>query len=113
MTGRDSRRSIERIKAFLRRHWRSFRAAPPGERFQRRYRRQAGRRGVLGKLLMVAAGFALAVAGLAMLVLPGPGLLAILLGALLVAGESLLAARLLDRVDLAVSRRVGRMRRVR
>lgn len=113
MTGRDSRSSIDRTKAFLRRHWRSFRAAPPGERFQRRYRRQAGRRGLLGKIGMVVGGFALALAGIAMLVLPGPGLLAILLGALLVAGESLLAARLLDRVDLAVSRRVGRSRSVR
>jgi hypothetical protein len=40
-----------------------------------------------------------------MLVLPGPGILALLLGAVLVAEESLFAARLLDRADVWISRK--------
>lgn len=43
-----------------------------------------------------------------MLVLPGPGLLLILLGAALIAEESLVAARMLGRIDLAISRRTRR-----
>ena len=56
------------------------------------------------KLLTLVAAPALIVAGIVLLVLPGPGLLLILLGAGLIAEESLLAARLLDRIDLAISR---------
>lgn len=56
------------------------------------------------KLLPIVAALALIVAGIVLLVLPGPGLLLILLGAGLIAEESLLAARMLDRTDLANSR---------
>lgn len=94
----------------LRDHWRTFRADPAGERFQRRHRRHAARSGLPRKVLVILAGLALIVLGLAMIVLPGPGLLAILVGAGLLAEESLFAARLLDRIDLAISRRVERWR---
>jgi len=43
-------------------------------------------------------------------VLPGPGLLVIVLGAFLVGEESLVASRLLDRIDLWFSRRLARRR---
>jgi hypothetical protein len=46
-----------------------------------------------------------------MLVLPGPGLLVGFAGAALIAGESKVAARLLDRVDLYVARALARWRR--
>ena len=92
----------------LNRHWRAFRAEPAGTRFQRRYRRRAERpSGWLRKLGVMAAAVGLFFAGLAMLVLPGPGLLVLLLAAVLVAEESLLAARLLDRVDFVISRRLA------
>lgn len=91
------------------RHWRAFRAEPAGTRFQRRYRRRAARpSGLLRKLGVMVAASGLLVAGLAMLVLPGPGLLALILGAALIAEESLFAARLLDRIDFAISRRLAR-----
>lgn len=93
----------------LRRHWDAFRAEPAGTRFQRRYRRRAARpSGWLRKCGVLLAAAVLIVLGLAMLVLPGPGLLALLVGAALVAEESLLAARLLDRVDFAISRGFAR-----
>ncbi len=96
----------------LQRHWRAFRDEPVGKRFQRRYRRRAERpSGWLRKIGVLAAAAGLIIAGLAMLVLPGPGLLALLLAAVLIAEESLLAARLLDRADLAVHRRLARRRR--
>lgn len=91
--------------ASLLRPWRRFRATPAGSRFQSRHRRQRARaRGPLRKTLMLLAGSALIVLGIALLVLPGPGLLCLLLGALIVAEESGTAARLFDRLDLALER---------
>lgn len=48
------------------------------------------------------------VAGLIMLVLPGPGLLVMIAGAALLAEESLFTARLLDRFELWMRRRFAR-----
>lgn len=93
----------------LRRRWNAFRSEPAGTRFQRRYRRSASRpSGWLRKCGVLLAATVLIVLGLVMLVLPGPGLLALLLGAVLIAEESRLAARLLDRVDFAISRGLAR-----
>ena len=96
---------------YLRGQWRHFRDTPAGERFQKRYERRAARSGFLRKVLLMAAGFVLIVLGIAMIVLPGPGLLAIVIGAGMLAEESLVAARVLDRIDLAISRRIARWRR--
>lgn len=92
----------------LQRHWRAFRAEPAGTRFQRRYRRRAERpSGWLRKIGVLVAATGLIIAGVAMLILPGPGLLALFLAAVLIAEESLVAARLLDRVDFVISRRLA------
>jgi len=93
----------------LQRHWRAFRDAPAGTRFQRRYRRRLEHpSGWLRKVLVMLAAAGLVVLGLAMLVLPGPGLLALLVAAAPIAEESLLVARLLDRIDFAISRRLAK-----
>lgn len=98
----------------LRDQWRRFAALPSGQRFQQRYRKQREKpAGMLRKIIMIAAGLALIVVGLAMIVLPGPGLLAIIVGAALIAEESLVAARVLDRIDLWISRRIARWRQRR
>ena len=90
--------------AALRRHWLQFRADPPGQRFERRHRRRgATHRGTPRKLLVVGAGAVLAIVGLALLVLPGPGLLCLAIGAALIAEESLVAARGFDRLDAAAA----------
>ena len=48
--------------------------------------------------------------GIVMLVTPGPGLIVAAIGAALIAGKSLVAARVLDRIDLAATRLWARVR---
>lgn len=93
------------------RHGQDFLAARSGTRFQSRYRQRLLERSTWRVLLSMALATVLMPIGIAMLVLPGPGLLMLIVAAALVAGESLYAARALDRVDLAVTRRWARWRR--
>jgi len=86
-------------------------AAPSGNRFRAYHERLAKRRNLMRSLLVVGVGLLLLALGLAMLVLPGPGLLVAAIGATLIAGESLIVARLLDRIDLCLSRAWARFRR--
>jgi hypothetical protein len=84
----------------LRQQWKHFIAVPSGRRFITRYRERRGQRGgLLRKGLIVGAGLLLMLAGAAMLVLPGPGLVALVVGAAFIAEESRIAARMLDRID--------------
>jgi Putative transmembrane protein (PGPGW) len=85
--------------ARLKQSFRDFKNTPSGTRFQRLYLARASRPPMLRTILSITAGALLILLGIAMLVLPGPGLVAILLGACLIAGESLLVARLFDRLD--------------
>jgi len=75
----------------------------PGHRFSERYRRSRPD-SRLRRPLAIMGGFMLILAGLVMTVTPGPGLPALLLGAMLIAGESRRAALALDRLELAVRR---------
>jgi tellurite resistance protein TerC len=50
------------------------------------------------RIFLVIAGFTLLLAGVAMLVTPGPGMLVILLGLGLLAAEFVWARRLMDRI---------------
>lgn len=94
-----------------RHQWRLFRADPAGRRFELRHARHRDRlRSPWHRVFVMTLGFVAMLVGTAMLVLPGPGLLVILLGAFLVGEESLVASRLLDRVDLWCSRRLARRR---
>ncbi len=84
-----------------------FRRYPPGERFQARFHRREGRRsGPTMRLLLMTGGILLALVGVLMLAMPGPGLLAFLIGVSVVAQESLTAARMLDWLELRI-RAVG------
>lgn len=95
----------------FRAQFRQFVADRSGTRFQQRYRRRTERPGgLLRKSLVFALATLLVLVGIMLLVLPGPGLLVIVIGAGLFAEESLLIARLLDRIDLLVTRRVRRWR---
>jgi len=83
------------------RQWQHFKSMPSGRRFKTRHRlRRAQHGGLARKIVFMTGGALLVLAGMTMLVLPGPGLLAMLLGAALIAEESLLAAHLLDRCDV-------------
>jgi uncharacterized protein (TIGR02611 family) len=56
------------------------------------------------RIVTIVAGFALLAAGIAMLVLPGPGLLAIFAGLAILAREFHWARRLLDRLKNTAAR---------
>jgi hypothetical protein len=91
----------------LAQRWHSFKSSRPGRRFQDRYERTANAAG-WRRWAVLAAGTALSMVGLMMLVTPGPGVLLLAIGATLLAEQSLWAARLLDRLELRLRKLVGR-----
>ena len=86
----------------LKKRWKEFKKAPPGERFERMH--SAGKKSglPLGRIVMVIAGVAMIVGGVVLLAIPGPGLLVIAFGAALIAQQFLWVARRLDRLELAL-----------
>jgi hypothetical protein len=85
--------------------WRKLRAGKPGRRFQdyhRSRKQDSGSSG--GRALWLAAGVVLLVAGLVLLLIPGPGIPLVALGAGLIARESLLVARFVDALELWLRR---------
>ena len=93
--------------------WRLFKARKPGFRFRDRCRRRE-RSGSGGfdfwKALYVVGGLALALASLLLAPLPGPGWGTFFVGIMILAGELLIVARLLDRADVMLR---GPVRRVK
>jgi hypothetical protein len=92
------------------REWRTFRHDPPGERFENHYHRMRQQGSRAGAIARLALGVALIAAGIALLFVPGPGLLVLLFGFGLLGGESHAIARGLDRVEPAL-REKGRAAR--
>lgn len=100
---------FESIKA----GWREFAAQTPGHRFQKRYRRSRNPdfpRGTVRRIVALTIGIVLILAGLVMLVIPGPGLLAMIIGLGFFAEESLWLAKLLDAMELWLRRTWTRLR---
>ena len=95
----------------LRRHTREFVARRSGTRFRARFHNRSPGRTRWHVIFTVTMAIALIPIGLVMLFLPGPGMALLIFVAVLIAGESLLAARALDRVDLALTRLWSRLRR--
>lgn len=95
----------------LKARWHAFVAVPRGKRFAAHHER-AHRPDAPGWMCAatLTMGSVLLVLGIVMIVLPGPGLLAIIAGGVLLAEESSSAARVLDRLDLAVARAGERWR---
>jgi hypothetical protein len=84
----------------IKQHWAQFRRYPQGERFERYYgSRHNVERGPLKKILLISTGILIMAAGVVFLAIPGPGLLVMLLGAVLIARESLFVSRLFDRLE--------------
>lgn len=94
----------------LRERGRRLLRSRPGRRFQDYYDWNArnGRARAATRLAELAASFLLLAAGLVMLITPGPGILAILLGLALLAGRACWLARLLDRTELQLRRVLAR-----
>ena len=90
----------------LKHRWHLFAAVPPGQRFQAHFQRrqQTRPRELHRKILAIGGGILIMGAGIFFMLAPGPGVLIFLIGALLVAEESLAAARLMDRADLRLRR---------
>jgi len=95
----------------LKARWHAFVAVPRGQRFEAHHER-AHRPNAPGwmRVAMLTVGSILLVLGIVMIVLPGPGLLAIIAGGVIVAEESSRAARVMDRLDLFAYRAVARWR---
>lgn len=99
---------IERIKQ----GWRDLRHGEPGRRFRARYerRRQQGRSSIVRKWTVIALGVLITLAGIVFLPLPGPGMLIIAFGLLLMAEESRGIANALDALELRVRGVIARYR---
>ena len=80
--------------------WHEFRDAPPGTRFRRHHER-VQHKSVAARAVYVVIGIVLVAAGIVMLFIPGPGILAMLFGIALIGGVS---ARIAERMDHAESR---------
>ena len=92
--------------------WHRFASSPPGQRFQERYRRKREHpRGGLARCGAVCAGIVLTLAGIFFLVVPGPGIPILAAGLALIAQESRVTARFLDRAELRVRGWLRRLRR--
>ncbi len=97
------------MKKKAQRTWAEIKDDPPGERFQRHFRRRQGRK---GRMRLIAMSSALIFAGIVLLFIPGPGLLLIALGAALLAEESLRIARALDWSEIEIRTLIDRAGRV-
>jgi Putative transmembrane protein (PGPGW) len=91
--------------------WDRFVHTTPGRRFQERYRRKSSSdRGRLARCAIVLAGIGLTLVGLFFLAVPGPGIPILAIGLALVAQESAMMARLLDRAEIRLRRWWKRLR---
>ena len=95
----------------LRHEWRLFIASDPGTRFERLHeRKKRDGKGLARRLFWWTAGILLTLAGIVMLVTPGPGLLSIAFGIACMAQESLPLARRCDRAELRLRAALRRAR---
>ena len=89
--------------------WQRFKADPPGKRFQLQFkRRHEVARTPLQKALVLGGGVLLTAVGILLFFLPGPGVLFVLLGAALIAQQSLTVARALDWSEIRVRKLLAR-----
>ena len=95
----------------LKRQAHDFTKQRSGTRFQTRFRSRPPERNRWHVMFTIALAGVLILIGFVLLFLPGPGIAFLIFAALLIAGESLLAARALDRADLALTRLWSRLRR--
>jgi hypothetical protein len=94
------------VEAF-KKQWHALKESRPGCRFQDRYQRhQQSRlgRSKFGKVLFFGGGPLLMLVGILLLFIPGPGLVFLFVGAGMLASESLVTARFLDRVEIQLRR---------
>jgi hypothetical protein len=86
----------------LKKNWSELSREPPGRRFQNRHRRQDRRGSGTGRTLKLTAAILLTLAGAVLLVIPGPGSVLIVIGAALLAEESMIVAKFMDRAEMRI-----------
>lgn len=86
----------------------ALRSDPPGQRFERQFERLRHRSPWVRGLMSLGGGL-LGVAGIAFMVLPGPGLPLLVIGLGLLAGMSRTLARALDRAEPFVRKQLHRL----
>lgn len=97
--------------AALKSQWQLLRDDRPGRRFTHfNLRHRERERGSMQKPLVMFAGTLLLLAGLVMLVFPGPGVLVALIGAGFVASESRWFAIALDQLEVRARRAIEPLR---
>ncbi len=85
----------------MKKYWAQLKRGEPGSRFEEQYEKSKDQqRSGVARFLRVAAGLLLIPAGLFFLAVPGPGLLIMLLGAVLIAREFRFAAVALDALEI-------------
>lgn len=87
----------------LQSHWQQLKEAEPGRRFHDFYERRKREREAehpWRRFLWAGLGIVLALGGVVLLGMPGPGLLVMVMGLALLASESEVLARGLDRLEL-------------
>lgn len=97
--------STARTVGKLKESWRLFKESEPGSRFQDRYyRRQREGNSRLNprKVLNIAIGVLLILAGAFMVLAPGPGWVTFFVGFGMIGGEFRPVARALDRIEVAL-----------
>lgn len=88
---------IKRMKAW----WSELKRGQPGSRFEEQYDKERREtRSSVGRVFRIIAGCLLFPVGVFFLAVPGPGLLVIAVGAVLIAREFRFAARVLDALEV-------------
>ncbi|MBW3600474.1 MAG: PGPGW domain-containing protein [Planctomycetes bacterium] len=91
------------LRKSMQKSWQALKESPPGRRFQDRYdRQQQNRRRPLGwrRVLKIATGVGICLAGVFLMPAPGPGWGVFILGAAVISDEFLWVARVLDWAEL-------------
>ena len=94
----------------LKHRWHQFKAHPPGTRFRAQYR--AGHRGHRSRIargVRAVLACAITLIGLVLMPAPGPGILVVAFGLVMLARESMMVARLLDAAELRIRPAVLRL----
>lgn len=85
----------------LKRYWQQFSEQQPGTRFQAQHRRgHSGAKTPLARGVRAVLAVIVTLIGLVMMPAPGPGMLVVAFGLVLLARESLMIAKLLDKAEL-------------
>lgn len=95
----------------LKQSWHDLIRRRPGHRFEERFEESRGKGSSAGRVIKLGVGIVLILVGIVLLVIPGPGSLVILVGAALLAEESRVVARLLDRTEVAGRKLVSSLTR--